>query len=170
MNEPIAKAELLATIDAEHDRLAVTLRQLSDEQLVQPGVEGDWSVKDLLAHITWWEQRLIQLLESAARGEAPPSLLLPGEDWDAAIPRLNDAAYAASRDRALDDVREAFERSFAQVVAVVSGCSEHDLFDPAGLNGIVPEAAFHMIAANTYEHYQEHRETIRAWIEMLHAP
>ncbi|HEX6289618.1 MAG TPA: DinB family protein, partial [Herpetosiphonaceae bacterium] len=107
MNAPNARADLLARIRSEHTRLEAMLARLSDDQMIQPALDEGWSVKDLLAHITWWEQRMLQLLQAAARGEKAPALLQPGEDWDVAIDRLNAATLAASRDQSLSDVRDA---------------------------------------------------------------
>ena len=39
---------------------------LSDEEMTRPGVTEDWSVKDHLVHLTWWEQRVILMLSGAA--------------------------------------------------------------------------------------------------------
>jgi len=32
---------------------------LSDAQLMEPGVTGDWSVRDILAHVTTWEEEAL---------------------------------------------------------------------------------------------------------------
>jgi uncharacterized protein (TIGR03083 family) len=164
MDRQMSKAELLARIDAEHEQLLTLLQRLTDEQLQQPVLEGGWSVKDVLAHISWWEQRMILVLEAASRGEAPPSLLQPGEDWEIAIARLNQETFLANRERALDDVRGSFQRSFQQSVAAVAALSEEQIFDPAALGAVLSRPAFEMIADNTFEHYREHREAIHDWL------
>lgn len=30
---------------------------LTNEQMQQPGVMGQWSVKDLIAHVSWWRKK-----------------------------------------------------------------------------------------------------------------
>lgn len=169
MNEPTSKAELLATINTEHDRLVATLRGLTDDQMVQPGVERDWSVKDVLSHITWWEQWMIQKLGTAARGETGLSLRRPDEDWEAALERVNGEIFAANRNSPLAEVREVFDRSFQAAVEVVTALSEHDIFDPQGLGGRLDEAPLHMIASDTYEHYAEHSAMIRRWRDTIYS-
>src|SRR5512139_1761060 len=44
---------------------------LTDEQLLLPGVTGDWSVKDILAHITWWEEEALKHLPHILQGGRP---------------------------------------------------------------------------------------------------
>ncbi len=47
---------LLETLDAAWAALTDSYAGVSDPQLVEPGVVDDWSVKDILAHVTTWEE------------------------------------------------------------------------------------------------------------------
>jgi len=40
---------------------------LTDEQMMEPGITGDWSVRDILAHVTWWEAEALKHLPSSCR-------------------------------------------------------------------------------------------------------
>ena len=52
---------LLQRIHDEREALAATWGALTMEQLVQrPGPQDDWSVKDLIAHVTRWESFILQ--------------------------------------------------------------------------------------------------------------
>ena len=53
---PTSKNDLLATIDKERGALEVFLESLAPELMVEPGVVGEWPVKDVLAHLIEWEQ------------------------------------------------------------------------------------------------------------------
>ena len=63
MDEEITKTEILVLIRSERESLEVMLEPLSDEQMIQPGVENTWSIKDILAHITDWERRMVQWIK-----------------------------------------------------------------------------------------------------------
>ncbi|HLX38880.1 MAG TPA: maleylpyruvate isomerase N-terminal domain-containing protein, partial [Ktedonobacteraceae bacterium] len=72
------KTQLLQLIQKEHDTLDTLLCSLSEEQMVHPDIADDWSVKDILAHLTWWEQETISEI---VRGvELDPGL--QGEPWN----------------------------------------------------------------------------------------
>ncbi len=45
---------------------------LSDPQLMEPGVMGEWSVKDILAHVTTWEEEALKYLPLILTGGKPP--------------------------------------------------------------------------------------------------
>src|SRR5262249_26150427 len=45
---------------------------LSDSEMLTPGVTGDWSVRDILAHVTTWEQEALKHLPTILKGGKPP--------------------------------------------------------------------------------------------------
>ncbi|HNP86424.1 MAG TPA: ClbS/DfsB family four-helix bundle protein, partial [Kouleothrix sp.] len=55
---PGTKAELLERIRSSYAALNALVLQLSTAQLTQP-IDTTWSVKDMLAHITAWEQIML---------------------------------------------------------------------------------------------------------------
>ncbi len=95
-----------------------------------------------LAHITFWEQRLVAYIDGARE-----SLIHPGEDESAAIGRINADVLAANRDRPLAEVRAAFASSYQQVLALAESLSADDLAD---------EELYGLFAGDTFEHYREH--------------
>ena len=50
-----SRDELLQRSRDRHAQLEALLAQLTDDDLTRPGVTDDWSAKDHLAHLTWWE-------------------------------------------------------------------------------------------------------------------
>ena len=131
---------------AEHARLETLLAGISDDRFAQPGQFGAWSVKDMLAHITFWEQRLIAYINGAKE-----SLIQPGEEEQVAIDRINAEVLAANRDRPLAEVRADFERSYQQTLALVDSLSAEDLAD---------EEMYGLVVGDTFEHYREHSEML----------
>src|SRR5688572_21302862 len=71
MAEQMNVAELSELIRSTSTRLELLLAQLSVAEINQPGAVGVWSVKDVLAHLAFWERYAINTLESIARGETP---------------------------------------------------------------------------------------------------
>ena len=51
---------------------------LSDAQLREPGVLGEWSVKDILAHVTAWEEEALKALPLILAGGRPPRYIQYG--------------------------------------------------------------------------------------------
>src|SRR5713226_3595212 len=66
------KQQFLKKIDEAWAALGSSYAGLSEAQLAEPGVSGDWSVKDILAHVTTWEAEALKYLPLILAGGTPP--------------------------------------------------------------------------------------------------
>lgn len=148
---PMRKTDILEQISATHLLLEVHLSALSDAQLVQPGINGEWAVKDLLAHITWWEQHLLRRLRTGR-----DDLYQGGMSMQAVTDQANEEIFAANRLRSLADILEDFHVSYQQVLAAVEALPEED---------VAQAEIYDAIAWDTFQHYPEHTAMLRRWIE-----
>ncbi len=165
MEEQMSKEKLIEEIQSEHLHLERTLEKTPAQQMVTPGVMDDWTLKDLLAHITVWEQRMIRWLEQTVRDEVP-EMLPPGMTWDD-LDQWNEQTYQKHRHRDLDEVLADFELSYPQALNVVQDISEDDLIDPNRYAWRDGRPLWVMAAANTSWHYKEHEDTITTWLKGL---
>lgn len=165
MEDKMTRTRLLEEIQTEHQRLEESLALVSKEQMLLPGVIEDWTVKDLLAHITVWEQRMIRWLGAAMRGGVP-QMLPDGMTWDD-LDEWNEQTYQEHVDRSLEDVLTEFELSYPQALEAAREVPERDLIDPHRFEWREGEPLWVMVAANTSWHYTEHEQSIRAWLEGL---
>jgi hypothetical protein len=154
-----SKAELLERTRQEYDKLEQALGGLSEAQ-ISAAPDGDWSVKDLLAHIAAWQQILLRFhIGKRPFAEAAPGI---GVDYASSdVDTINDALYQRDRDRTLSDVLDTFRRSHQQTMVAIEGMSETELSQPYTPPGRDRGGQIiDWIAGDTYEHYMEHRETI----------
>jgi hypothetical protein len=143
------REELLLHSRQVHEQLEALLALLSDEEQTQSATTEDgWTVKDHLAHLTWWEQRVIRMLG----GAADPIAEIPGDGEDANV--VNAYVFAANRDRPLAEVRSAFDASYLAMLHVIA---------------TVPDAVlaerYDWISSNADSHYDEHLRILLAWRE-----
>ena len=40
------------------------LAEVDSERMLEPGLPGGWSLKDVIAHVNWYEQEMVVLLET----------------------------------------------------------------------------------------------------------
>lgn len=162
---PTNQADLLAGIQAHHQALDALLAGYTDAQMERHILQDAWSLKDVLAHITFWEQRLLLILRNAAQGNHTPNIVqpddLPPDAFRAALDRLNAEVYRANAHRPLAEVRADYARAFAEVLATLAATPEADIFAPTGYQRIFGESPLGVIAGNTYGHYLEHSEYLR---------
>ena len=166
MDEDMKKTKILEHIQVERARFEGTLAKLSEAQMLIPGVIEGWTVKDLLAHITVWEQRMVHWLAETVRGKEP-QMLPPGMTWDD-LDEWNEQTYQKHRAHPLDMVLTDFALSYPQALEAAQEISEEDLIDPHRFSWRKGEPLWVMVAANTFWHYKEHDESIKSWHEGLH--
>jgi hypothetical protein len=127
--------EILARIDAEWQRFLPSLDGLTEEQASHSGVAGYYSVKDLLAHLAWWENQTREVVES-------------GNDPDFDVEALNAQIYAEYKDVSFREVKQRMLDGHARAIetfAQAANLTEDD------------------VESDTWEHYQEHGDQIRVW-------
>jgi hypothetical protein len=66
------KQQLLKKLDKAWAEIRESYAGLSDARMMEPGVTGTWSVKDILAHVTTWEEEALKYLPLIAKGGRPP--------------------------------------------------------------------------------------------------
>ena len=148
------KEKLTKRIRADRTRFDALVASLDSARLVEPSLEGGWSVKDVLAHVSVWERVCSAWFEAAARGETPDRPEV--RDIDA----FNARSYADAKDRRLADVLAESRSSHEAIVAAIEGMSEADLADDKRFGW----PAWQMASANSDDHYREHIAQIEAWL------
>lgn len=125
--------------------------------MTTPNADSRWSIKDTLAHLTFWHQHLLNLMYGVVHHREP--VLVYDENKD--IDENNEQFYQQSRDVSLEEVLRNFRDSHRLVVEQLQQLTAEQLLtlpwsdSEAGL--------WDFVAGNTFEHYEEHLEPIRAW-------
>jgi uncharacterized damage-inducible protein DinB len=138
------REQVLRLVRDGRAELEDALARLPDARLEEPLLEGGWSAKDLMAHVSHWELAFLSNV-----GEPPPPIADQGST-DA----TNDAVYRHHHARPLADVREEFEAVHRRLVERVSTFSDDELnAQPViGKEAVV----WQYIAGETWNHYPEH--------------
>lgn len=155
------KAELLQALEQSREELLDLLEGLEDEQFLQPGVCGDWSLKDVLAHLTRWEAELVKLLWQAAQGQTPTSAHFSRLSVD----ELNQRWQREMTPRPLAAVLEDFHGVRAQTMRRLEDFSDRDLADPQRFRWLGGRALWQWIAEDSFLHERQHAGQIKRWRE-----
>ncbi len=159
--ESLRQAELLALVEAEQRHMRALLGRLKPAHLAAPGVIGSWSVKNILAHITFWHRRLLHIVEAERCGQRAALLMRPGEDWPAALARINEQVAALSQAQPADVVLADFRQTSQAVYALVAGLRDAELAAPLRTTG---EPLLSLILDLAYEHPHTHRLEVQDWL------
>ncbi len=150
-------AELSAALTAARARLDGAMQGLSADELTRPGVVGDWSVKDLMSHVTAWDVDLLTNLGKFKRGQK-----VGRTDWDsAAIEAQNLAWHAEFKDRPLERVLTDYDGVHEQLLRQVDRLTDAELEAPAAwLQG---RPLFQYFVGHVVNHEAEHAAELEEW-------
>jgi hypothetical protein len=147
------KEQLLKRLDKAWEAFKASYAGLSDSELMEPGVTGAWSVRDLIAHVTWWEEEALKHLPLVLDGGRPPrySVTYGG------INAFNALMTERKSHLSLSEVLQEQDDTHRRLVAFIESAPE-DQF--------LRETRFrYRLRLDTYSHYPIHTEGIRKWRE-----
>jgi len=151
---------LVAIIESARMEMEGLIEQVGEANLAEPGVTGEWSVKDILAHLTTWEERIVAWAEALRQGIRPAPAPWP-RDWSEE--QINASIYESNRDRPLADVLERWRQVHKRVIAGIQALNEDELYQQK-LDWLGDGPFADAVPGNSYEHYQTHADEIRQWL------
>jgi hypothetical protein len=146
-------------MNQEWSALEAALVGLSDARMLEAGVVGAWSVKDLLGHMAYWAQEAAKNTE-LVKASQQDQIVRPGTSK--AIDRWNAREQRLRAGRSLGDVRYELEESHQRALAALADLPEEKL--SLNLDG---GTFLELYAVDTYDHYREHTDHILAWRKRL---
>lgn len=157
MSEPDVQVQaLLDGLREARDEFLKAVGYVDPGLLTAPGLVGDWSARELLAHVGYWAGHAAEALHRAEQGE----LAEFGRD-DLSVDERNVvvARVAAAADYATAASREqgAYEAFVTRLATV-----EPDTLDERDADG---DTLAEIIAFDGADHYREHTLDVRAWFD-----
>ncbi|MGB7538535.1 MAG: ClbS/DfsB family four-helix bundle protein [Anaerolineales bacterium] len=159
MSRPTGKKQLVAAMQTEHDALEKTLAALTEEQISAVNRSTQWSIKDVLAHLTEWERMVTGWYEAGRKGKTPA---VPSEKYNwAQLPALNKEIFDKHHNRTVREVCRRYRASFAKILDLVNGISEAELFTRGRYAWTNKNALAAYFIGCTSSHYVWARKEIR---------
>jgi|WetSurMetagenome_2_1015567.scaffolds.fasta_scaffold1065262_1 hypothetical protein len=151
--------EILDALEDERENFLDAIEGLSDEAQLEPGVIGDWSIKDILHHLTMWEAEAVKLMWEVSQGLKPSFLNNANTTTD----ELNAAWALEGQARTYDQIWDDFEGVRKQTIRRLSAFTDQDLNDPKRYPWLKDHPLWDWIAENSFAHEKEHTAQIKEW-------
>jgi hypothetical protein len=151
------RRRLLGQIEAAWTAFRSAYAGLSESDLLEPGVTKMWSVRDIIAHVTTWEEEALKHLPSILDGRKPPrySVTYGGIDAFNALMTTKKAGLS------LADVFEQQQQVHRRVTEIVNRAPD---------DALMPDARFRRrLRLDTYGHYPKHTAAVQRWRERYRA-
>lgn len=158
-----SKTDLLEAIEREH-RTFVDLVGSQPQQLcARAAVWGDdWTIKDLCAHLTEWEQMFLGWYRAGREGRKP-AVPAEGYKWNE-TPLLNKAIWQKHRHKSWRVVRRQFDSSYEEILSLAEQLDERELLTPGLYPWTKKLPLMTYLAANTSSHYRTGTRILKRWL------
>jgi hypothetical protein len=164
----ISKEQFLNDLIEGRKEWEAVLAEVGRERMEIQGVAGDWSVKDIVAHVAAYERWTSEKLDEAYGRPAPTD-----DEMESApgMHERNAIIFRRNRDRDLDEVLAESHQVFAYFADQMRAVPEEGFHDPAviGLDPGWTPTPWKLFVGNSYEHYRDHIPQIREWLSRLEA-
>jgi hypothetical protein len=149
----MTRQQLLARMASAWESFVRAHCGLTDAQMTVPLVTDIWMVKDIISHVTWWEEEALKNLPLIAEGERPPKYSALYGSVDAFNALMTDQR----RDLPLDEVLRRSAEVHGRLLEYISSVPDEL---------ITTDTRFRKrLRLDTYGHYPLHARVIDAWRE-----
>jgi hypothetical protein len=130
------------------------INDLTPDQLEQETAPGTWSIKDVLAHMTFWDQIMVNLLKSVLNLELRTVLSGSTEE-------INGKVYAENHMRPAAQVVADFKHTIDDLLAAAAMFSDDDLTQPGRFAIAKDQPMGRYIVSEVNGHYHEHIDELQ---------
>jgi hypothetical protein len=143
--------DLLTRLGAAWRGFTQSYAGLSEAELLEPGVTEAWSVKDVIAHVTTWEEEALKHVPAILAGGRPPRYSITYGGIDAFNARMTERKKGLTLSEVLAQQEAVHQRLLALVESMPA--------DQLGGKSRVRRR----LRLDTYEHYPLHASAITRW-------
>ena len=169
-----SRNQAITTLAEGQAALAALFAKLSDEEMTRPSTigGGEWSAKDLMGHIAFWEELAVETLADWRAGRRP-SVEYISDAGEEGIDAANACNQARTAGESLDGVRARAATAHATVLQAIRAMSEDEwraraLYPNAGRATLAERLGSTLGApAQPFGHAFAHLPDLRAYVESL---
>lgn len=150
----MAREQLLKQLAKAWGAFRESYAGLQPSQLTEPGVTGKWSVKDIIAHVTTWEEEALKYLPLILQGRRPPLYSRQYGGIDA----FNALMTERKKELSLTEVLRQLDETHSRLLDYIQSVPNANL---------TTETRFRRrLRADTYSHYPKHTRAIMKWRQL----
>jgi len=141
----------LSRLDKAWQEFVESHAGLSEELLLKPGVTGLWSVRDIIAHVTAWEEEALRHLPTILQGGTAPRY----STKYGGINAFNALMTEKKRNLSLAEIVRERDDIHQRLIAYLHDVPEEEVSSDTRFR--------RRLRLDTYGHYPKHTQAIRRW-------
>lgn len=161
------KEEILEMLRDEFTRWEKLLSSMSEEQISEPHLPSNLSVKDVIAHLWAWQQRSIARMEAALRNREPEFPMWPGTlnpDSEDPPDQINAWIYETNREKSWSSVYKDWRDGFLRFLESGEEIPEKDLLNPGRYAWLEGYSLADVLLSSYEHHHVDHLVPLLAWL------
>lgn len=162
MPRPTNKSDLQAASKKEFSNLLNLVKTIPTKNLTNPGVCGNWSTKDILAHLHAWHKLMLTWYQVGMAGKQT-QIPAPGYTWKT-TPQLNEKIYQNHKSWSFAKVLSGLKKSHQQISLIIQKHSDQELFTKKKYPWTGSTSLASYLISNTSSHYNWASKLIKKWL------
>jgi hypothetical protein len=155
------KTKIINRLRDEFSRWEELLGGLSEEEISAPERIEALSIKDIVAHLTTWQEISVARMEAGLQDNEPvfpgwPAGLDPDADN---VDAINAWIYESRHGAPWEEIHREWRERFLRLIELGEAMPEKDLME-AGKYPWIKGSALAAVLVGTYEHHEEHLEPL----------
>ncbi len=150
----MSKATVLTKLEKNWLAFLQAWQDMPGDQLLEKNAAGRWSIRDLLTHITTWEDEALAAFPLILEGKRPPGYRARG-----GIDAFNAAEQDRKRAFALPRIKAELYSTHERLISYLDSIPEKEFSAGSRL--------LRRLKWDTYHHYAEHTAQILEWKKKL---
>jgi hypothetical protein len=148
----VSKSTVLQRLDKEWQSFLKSIDGMPDQILFEPDVVGVWSIRDVMAHVTTWEEESLKFIPVILEGKTPPRYITLG-----GIHVFNARETERKRDLSPEQVKNQLQNTHQKLITYLKSIPEDEYISGSRF--------LRRLSQDTYRHYHEHAVQINDWRE-----
>ena len=151
------KKRLLSEIRSYRREWDELVRKIEERGLTESTVTGKMTIKDIIAHISWYEDQIVKIISSKE---------LTGSDlWDLTQDDRNEHLFQINKARSYLEIKKESAEVFQDLVKQISALQNDELLDPSKYRNMPEDwSPAELVAENTFRHYRQHSLSALAFL------
>jgi len=165
----------VAAFEHTHAEWDEMVRAIGLDRMDEPGMMGDWSAKDLIAHLAGWQWKTIRSFETSLTGDSQyPDTRWPAEwndtsDWedDGQVEPINNWIHERAASMTSDEVIQEARSQWEELRAIIGDLSIDQMNDPNLFPRLEGKSLKEVLLSGDFMgHFQEHQDDdVNPWLE-----
>ena len=149
----IKKTTLLKKLRYRRKQWDATIGRIVKDDLEEEMITNEWSVKDVINHITWYEKELLVALENRS--------IVESEFWTTPVDDRNEMIFNKTQDKTLHQVLEISKTVFDDLINKIEKMSDEELNSEDFIKRKSAKRITHdFIGGISFWHYEDHEDAL----------